>query len=658
YFLEDIIATYLYTTRRRAEEHLGCELDTIVLGRPVRYSDDETQNKVGQERLLQAAFRAGYKTVYLQYEPIAAAYHYETGISEEQNVLVFDFGGGTLDISIMRLGNPKTRQVLATGGIPIAGDIFDRKIVRHKFPKHFGEGSTYIHGHNELPIPPSFYDAFEDWQTLLQLQMPDRIEQLKLIAQMSKNKKVQALVQLISSSYALKMYDLAETSKRTVSDSIVTPIRFSGPGFSVADSLTRAEFEQLIRSDVRDIAQRLDQVIVEAGLKPEQIDAVIRTGGSSQIPLFIQMLEARFGADKVLDIDTFSSVTSGLGVMAHELEQGRSLLKAHHAEDYPPAEYLKSTHEGGIPTLDFDTLTKYIDLTEGHDIQIDEAHVVLHMRDDLICAVETGDQEVTLNNANSPAGIIPVEAQVVLMTTDYRVLVKTARQLASMETLGLSFEDSEGFHQDDFGNETICAINKWNELQDADQLIIVTDRGYGRAFMGKTMLENLLRPVPYQMTRVKGNPVALIGTNVDSHILILSSSGRVVRLRANHVQLLEERLMKFSTSVSVVDALALHPAQMNADLTLVTATGYVKRVSMNDIPVSSEINMGGEKILSRTNAIGMIIYDPHSPIYVLTSQRMILLEDNMVTRSSPDETTDHKLMQLRKNEHILNISQR
>ncbi|MCZ7669104.1 MAG: Hsp70 family protein [Chloroflexi bacterium] len=113
------------------------------MGRPVRFARDPQHDRLAQARLLQAAFRAGYEKVYFQYEPIAAAYSYETTIDKPENVLIFDFGGGTLDITIMRLGEPGKRQVLATGGIPVAGDVFDQKLVRAKLPKHFGEGSQY-----------------------------------------------------------------------------------------------------------------------------------------------------------------------------------------------------------------------------------------------------------------------------------------------------------------------------------------------------------------------------------------------------------------------------------------------------------------------------------------------------------------------------------
>src|SRR4030095_5510990 len=77
YFLEDIVALYLYIAKQRAEAALQREVTQIALGRPVRFAFASEDDTLARERLLKAAFRAGYEEVYLQYEPIAAAYHYE-----------------------------------------------------------------------------------------------------------------------------------------------------------------------------------------------------------------------------------------------------------------------------------------------------------------------------------------------------------------------------------------------------------------------------------------------------------------------------------------------------------------------------------------------------------------------------------------------------
>ena len=158
YSLESLITLYLTVTRARAEKLLGRELRQVVLGRPVHFAADADGDRLAEARLLHAAFNAGYQTVYLQYEPIAAAYSYALELTRPENALVFDFGGGTLDITVMRLGEGQPR-VLATGGIAVAGDVFDQKLVRAKLPRHFGEGSLYGPRHKALTTPQWIYDS-------------------------------------------------------------------------------------------------------------------------------------------------------------------------------------------------------------------------------------------------------------------------------------------------------------------------------------------------------------------------------------------------------------------------------------------------------------------------------------------------------------------
>ena len=79
YSLENLIAIYLSLARMRAERLLGQEVREVVLGRPVRFSIDPQADALAQRRLLESAFRAGFERVYLQKEPIAAAYHDAAG---------------------------------------------------------------------------------------------------------------------------------------------------------------------------------------------------------------------------------------------------------------------------------------------------------------------------------------------------------------------------------------------------------------------------------------------------------------------------------------------------------------------------------------------------------------------------------------------------
>ncbi len=131
--------------KQRAEDVLGEPIDAVTLGRPVKFSESPEQDHKAQETLRQAAQEAGFKEVDFELEPIAAALDYEQSMTKPQNVVIFDFGGGTLDIAVMRLGDPHKREVYASGGVDIAGSDFDRAIIEKRMLSHFGYGRVKHH---------------------------------------------------------------------------------------------------------------------------------------------------------------------------------------------------------------------------------------------------------------------------------------------------------------------------------------------------------------------------------------------------------------------------------------------------------------------------------------------------------------------------------
>ena len=497
YFLEDIVGLYLYIAKQRAEAFLGCEVTQIVLGRPVRFSFDPQDDQLARERLLKAAFRAGYETIYLQYEPIAAAYHYQSTITEPENVLIFDFGGGTLDISILRL-SPTENKVLANGGVPIAGDVFDQKFVRARLPKHFGEGTYYRSGGKMLPMPVSYYEAFLNWQDMLTLQRPGTLEAIEQIeGTAEKPGQIRALRHLISSSYGLKMYDTVEAVKRQLSSANRAAIRLEGDNFDIYEPVTRTDFERVIQPEVDTIDAYLDTMLAQAELSNNDIDRVIRTGGSSQIPVFIDLLERRFGAEKVGSIDTFNSVTSGLGIIAHGIESGEIDAQAFHSRDYPLDDHLDNTAQNGIPAVDFDTMRKFVALVEptnqtdagvGFVGLTDENQVmaVVHPRAAL-------QQDVDLGALGLPTGDYHIllsaspEDRLLLSTSEYRFFTKTVSQLARLSDVGLDLADAEGFQTDVFGDEYLSGLTKWPTSTSADTGILLTSSGYFRTFKAEPL---------------------------------------------------------------------------------------------------------------------------------------------------------------------------
>jgi hypothetical chaperone protein len=132
YTLAEIITLYLSELKQRAEGLLGEKISGVTLGRPVIFSKSPEQDARAEATLRQAAYAAGFQQVSFELEPVAAALYYEMSLNHPQNVLIFDFGGGTLDITILRLGDERERRVYASNGIGLAGSDFDRAIIRQK----------------------------------------------------------------------------------------------------------------------------------------------------------------------------------------------------------------------------------------------------------------------------------------------------------------------------------------------------------------------------------------------------------------------------------------------------------------------------------------------------------------------------------------------
>jgi hypothetical chaperone protein len=326
YALEELIAIYLREIRGRVEAEAGQTVDGLVLGRPVNFvGGADADNQRAQDRLYRAAEMAGFRDVTFELEPVAAALHYELMATAAQNVVIFDFGGGTLDITVMHIGEPGRQEVFSTGGMGIAGDVFDQRIIEGVMLDHFGRGSTVrlsahdeAWGEDDAPFPRQYTDALVNWQTIPELHRPETLHFLQL-AQItgSHPSRVRALESLLVNNHAIRMIDEVERAKIALSTERFAAIRLEGEDIGVWQPLTRSQFEALIADPARRIETCLLDTVERSGLEMDQIDAVVRTGGSAQIPCFIEMMERIFGPNKVVLSDVFSGVTSGLAIRAY-----------------------------------------------------------------------------------------------------------------------------------------------------------------------------------------------------------------------------------------------------------------------------------------------------------------------------------------------------
>lgn len=662
YSLEDIATAYLYIAKRRAEHLLGHEVEAIVLGRPVRFHDNPEADALAQARLLEAALQAGYQRVYFEYEPIAAAHYYEMSMTGVQNVLVFDFGGGTLDITIMRLGDPRQRQVLATGGVPIAGDLFDRKIVRAKIPHLFGEGSHYRSLDKKLPLPGWIYDAFNDWRTLLTLQQPEQIDALRTIAPTAeKRREIEALIKLVTSNYSLKLFEVVETVKRRLSERDEAVIRLQGDGFFIREPVTRREFEQLIRPEYNIIERHLDEAVRASGLRADQIDVVIRTGGSSQIPLFQRMLAQKFGAGKVQAIDTFGSVTAGLGVIAHRIAQGEIEKQVYTRSTR--LQPLSGTGQTNIPPINLDLLKQQLTWQErgADDTEVAPPALAFLSKEYELAVVEpppallTGDQPVPIRKlgplpAAEPLALLSagLDEPLLLMTSGWRLLLVTLRNLLHQRAAGMTLAELYGFDR----GEQICLLCHWDPLRTHQQLILVSTQGYARRFELAQLRPLVEGPTPTRIDwSLPGWPRLALGADDGHDVALVTASGRALRLPAALIRRTGTRVLQKSRSDEIIGGQAVTASNW---IWLLASEGWAKWLCAAHIPAGAGGEQGTPVVRRRGQLCGLVAAED-AQVRLLTTAQLLPVDPHTIPRE--DSLSMHRVVKLEQGEQVLGVVQ-
>ena len=325
YMLEDLISIIIRRFKAKIEAHIGQSVEKIVLGRPVRFNDDDdVLDQLAQKRLEKAALQAGFKEVKFLYEPIAAAIAYEKQVQKEELVLVADIGGGTTDYTIVRVGGKKKLErkedILATNGVYVGGNSFDTQIIRNFVTEHLGEGSLYKNMGKEMSIGPHLYNDFSEWhkfQKMYDIKVLNGIE--KLIFMAYDKEKISRLLELIREGLYFSFSQKIIESKAQLSFDETTFIDMNLFQDPFTQEITREAFNKVITPDIEKIKMTLDETIKMANISYDEIDRVFLTGGSTLVPAVKNLYREVFGEEKLVHTDVFSSVGYGLALYAGEV---------------------------------------------------------------------------------------------------------------------------------------------------------------------------------------------------------------------------------------------------------------------------------------------------------------------------------------------------
>ncbi len=325
YTIEQLAAEMLRQIKTRGDALVGHPVDAVVMGRPVHFSTDEKQDALAERRLREAARQAGFADVEFMMEPIGAALAYEADLKREEIAFVFDFGGGTLDFTVMRLGPghgtraDRRDDILAVGGVVVGGNTFDEDIMSKRLVPYFG--SRYI-GRTmtgtEIRLPRWIQAQLRTWYTMPLLNERETIKTIKELAVMARQgrKDLEALLTLIQKNYGWDLFQEIERGKITLSSDLATRLQFRRETIKIDEPLSRKQFEAIIAGRLRLIGEEMDRTLEMAGVMTDRVDVVIRTGGSSLIPAVQTMLERKFGPQKVNKQEVFTSVVTGLALAA------------------------------------------------------------------------------------------------------------------------------------------------------------------------------------------------------------------------------------------------------------------------------------------------------------------------------------------------------
>ena len=331
--LPELISRMLSDLRKHAERQFERPIHYAMVGRPVRFvgAENDEDEKFALTRLREAFTIAGFEHVDFELEPVAAAYTYEATLDHEELILIGDFGGGTSDFSLLRVG-PKVRRggrtdrdLLGNSGVGLAGDAFDARIVRKLVSPALGSNSEARALDKILPAVPAWiYANLERWHYLSFLRTNEVREILKSARTRSfEPKKIEALIAIVEEDLGYQLHQAVQRVKLQLSSSQSAEFRFSEGGLDLKIPVARSDFESWIADELRTIEDCIDSLLRKSGVQPKDVERVFLTGGSSFVPAVRLIFARRFGEDRIRGGDEFTSVAHGLALRAAESVHGK-----------------------------------------------------------------------------------------------------------------------------------------------------------------------------------------------------------------------------------------------------------------------------------------------------------------------------------------------
>jgi molecular chaperone DnaK len=261
----EISAIILQKMKQSAEDYLGQKVDKAVITVPAYFNDSQRQATKDAGKI------AGLEVMRIVNEPTAAALAYGLDKKKDETIAVFDFGGGTFDVSILEVGEGVVEVKSTNGDTHLGGDDIDERLIEW------------------------IIDEFKKDQGIDLSNDKMALQRLKEAAEKAK-------------------IELSSTMETEVNLPFVTADQ-SGPKH-LAMKLTRARFEQLVDPILSRLRNPVEQALKDAGLDAKKIDEVVLVGGSTRIPKVQEIVKEMFGKEPNKSVNPDEVVAIGAAVQA------------------------------------------------------------------------------------------------------------------------------------------------------------------------------------------------------------------------------------------------------------------------------------------------------------------------------------------------------
>lgn len=306
-------------------------VDHACIGHPVNFEGSQSgRNRAALSALSESYGYAEFSQQSFYPEPNAAALSYLHANPQlaSRTLLAVDFGGGTLDLCIIRHTHDDF-EVVATHGIGLGGDHIDQLLFRELIFPLLGKGERWRRAGEDREIETAFpFEEYEDlllnWAVSYMLNQNKYTTPLHQRLQEGDDAsiKFQRLYDLIKNNHSYLVFQLLKELKAELSSAETA--RLDIPELDIELTLSRVAFEEMIAGVLAKLETAVEETLRRAGVAAGEIELVIRTGGSSLIPAVKRILEARFPG-KVVEHDPFTSVAAGLAIAEYlgASEEGR-----------------------------------------------------------------------------------------------------------------------------------------------------------------------------------------------------------------------------------------------------------------------------------------------------------------------------------------------